>query len=58
MQEYAFEESNPFKGIDNPFEEGLQKLKAGDLISAILLFEEAVSLIMIIETTLTVTNSK
>ena len=56
MQEYAFEESNPFKGIDNPFEEGLQKLKAGDLISAILLFEEAVSLIMIIETTLTVTN--
>lgn len=42
FQEYKFEESNPFNGLKNSFEEGVKKLEEGDLISAILLFEEAV----------------
>ena len=37
-----FEENNPMMEIPNPFEEGLKKLKAGDIISAILLFEAEV----------------
>lgn len=41
-QDYSYEESNPFQGLKEAFEEGLKKLEAGDLISAILLFEEAV----------------
>jgi len=41
-KDYEFEEDNPFAGFSNAFEEGLQKLEAGDLISAVLLFEEAV----------------
>jgi len=42
-KEYSFEDSNPFSGHKNPFEEGVKKLNEGDLISAILLFEEAVT---------------
>ncbi|XP_047137762.1 peroxisomal targeting signal 1 receptor isoform X1 [Hydra vulgaris] len=41
-KDYRFESKNPFAGIKNSFEEGLTKLNEGDLISAILLFEEAV----------------
>lgn len=40
--DYDFEKNNPFNDISGAFEKGVERLKEGDLISAILLFEEAV----------------
>ncbi|XP_074596770.1 PEX5-related protein-like [Brevipalpus obovatus] len=39
---YEFSKDNPYTEVDNPFEEGLKKLKAGDIPSAVLFFEAAV----------------
>ena len=39
---YYFKDENPFKEMPNAFEEGVKKLEAGDIPSAVLLFEAAV----------------
>jgi len=39
--EYNFTQDNPYKEMPNAFEEGLNKLKANDIPSAVLLFEAA-----------------
>lgn len=40
--EYKFSKNNMFLDSTNPFEEGLKRLKAHDIVNAVLLFEAAV----------------
>ena len=41
---YEFAQENPYRETENALQKGMEKLKEGDLPSAILFFEAAVSL--------------
>ncbi len=41
---YEFAQENPYRETEDAFQKGMEKLKEGDLPSAILFFEAAVSL--------------
>ena len=39
LQIYAYSSENPFEGMQDSFEEGIRRMKIGDLSNAVLLFE-------------------